>query len=90
MQEIQEEEALNGVRFQAVMAERQLDRLAGHRTVDETAMLQASVSKLEKELSAVSAEVNLLNDQVQIGTKDLGESSLTSISVSVSQGLGLC
>lgn len=72
VQDLHEEETLNRVRFQLVTVERQVDRLAGHRSVDETAKLQVTIENLRKACASAKADADLLTSQVQLSESDLG------------------
>lgn len=54
------------------MVERQVDRLAGHRDIDESAKFKAMVLKLESALEAAKADALLLTQQLDISTKGAG------------------
>ena len=55
------------------MAERQADRVAGHRTADESAALNSAIGRLEEALRNAHADSELLADQTEKALAELGE-----------------
>lgn len=73
MQELQEEETLNHIRFQLVMAERRYDDIAGMHNQDDSVELQTLVMKLEAASKNAMAKQTLVEDQLQLSCKEVGE-----------------
>ena len=73
MQAAVQEETLYRVRYQLVMAEQQADRVAGHRTADASAALNAAIGRLEEALRNAHADSELLTDQTDKALAELGE-----------------
>ena len=61
------------MRFQLVMVERRLDRLAGQESIDETAKDKATIVKLEEASALVEADAEMLSGQLQISLQAAGE-----------------
>jgi len=71
-QAAQDEEALNGVRYQLVAAERRSDKLAGHRSKDESEAFNAQIQRLATVLQNARADSQMLTLQITSSLKDLG------------------
>lgn len=77
VQAARDEETLNGVRYQLVVAERRSDRLAGHRAKDESEALNATIRRLGEVLQNAKANSQMLTLQIASSLKELGGSSLS-------------
>ena len=72
LQAARDEETLNGVRFQLVVAERKSDRLAGHRAKDESEALNATIQRLGDVLQNAKADSQMLTLQIASSLRELG------------------
>ena len=73
LQDLQEQGTLNGIRFQLVLVERQVDRLAGHGSADESAKHKAIIEKLEEALASAKADTEVLSGQLQTSLEAAGK-----------------
>lgn len=55
------------------MVERQVDRLAGHRSIDESAKFKASIEQLEKALETTKIEAEMLGGQLHVSLQAVGK-----------------
>ena len=78
LQKLQEQGTLNGVRFQLVLVERQVDRLAGYRSIDESANFKASIDQMEKALELTKIEAEMLRGQLHLSLQAVGEANTFS------------
>jgi hypothetical protein len=71
-QAAQDDEALNAVRLRLVTAERRSDKLAGHRSKDESEALNAQIERLAQVIQNAKADSQMLTLQIQSSLKELG------------------